>query len=635
MTDRDDAKQECKDRFARDPIPLVRALGLRVDEHNSKVPTKVLCFDGQEEKASLLIGGRPDCSGLCTRWGDDWKGDCFALVQRLRPTDSFRTRLELVASVYGVKLPDAKPRQERGEQEKVIGRHSYPVEAPTGVNVYHKRLDFEGGGKSLWWEDEEGKRQLPPEVKLADLPLWRMGDIYQHPTRPVIICEGEKDTDALCEAGLLAVGTYGADVIPSEAVLQRLIGHKVYLWPDADAVGRKHMGTIAQRLAEVGWQCYLLEWEDAPRGGGAADWFAAGKTVEELRDLAKEAKPWAIADLGDDTTLAVEQWAEDAVNAIPMPHQTRVPLSTPPRRLCDLAVEMITDFEAYRAGPRIVRGLRTGFPTLDNHYLGFARQQLIIVQGPSGFGKTLVANHCIFATALAEKARGTDELTVVFLCESTKQQLMSAYLGYRWGIPIEAREPGSEQHLTPEIEELLMRGYAEFPTLPIAVHDEVKDIGEIEAHIRTLVGECPVAGVVIDHAQEVEVPRGRSRHEELSQVAVRFRDLADKLQVPILLLSQTTQKDGEYVPEYSRGLTQKCSLSMVVTRGKPGAKRPEAIASNVTRILCDKSRHVRPLNSLTLFGDWRTGRLWEKEDYVQATGLTAEVQEESDWHDNG
>ncbi len=359
-------------------------------------------------------------------------------------------------------------------------------------------------------------------------------------------------------------------------------------------------------------------------------------TAEELAKVhgATQARPQPEDEVAtDEEALAnLLEVAERNVNRT-RAHETKVPLSLPPARLSEVAGEMIEGFEDYRKGPRIIRGLRTGLRSLDNHFLGFWRQQLIIVQGLSGYGKTLFSQHCIFATALAEEQLADSALTIVFLCESTKQQLMSAYLGYRWGLPLEVREPGSEDHITEEFSDRLMAGYSEFPTLPVAVHDEVKDIAEIEAHVRTLVSEGPVAGVVIDHAQEIEVPRCRNRHEELCMVAVRFRDLADKLRVPIMLLSQTTLKDGNHEPEYSKALRQKSSLCFVVSRGRSGMSREQAVQSNETRIICDKSRWVRVPPVLSLFGDYRTGRLWEGEDYAR---LQASDQPEKrmEWHDN-
>jgi putative DNA primase/helicase len=81
--------------------------------------------------------------------------------------------------------------------------------------------------------------------------LYRLPDLEAAPAdATVYLCEGEADTDALAERGLLAVGTMtGAATIPCDDSLAPLIGRDVVLWPDADEPGRGHMANIAARLA--------------------------------------------------------------------------------------------------------------------------------------------------------------------------------------------------------------------------------------------------------------------------------------------------------------------------------------------------------------------------------------------------
>ena len=350
--------------------------------------------------------------------------------------------------------------------------------------------------------------------------------------------------------------------------------------------------------------------------------YQAAEPVPEVEDRQD-------CDPADEAALMAT--AEQMVNRVPTGHD-RTNDGTPPRMLIELAGDMIEDFEQERLSDRTIRGLRTGFPEMDWHYGGFARQKLIVVQGPSGYGKTTWADHCIFSTATALLAEGSPEIVAVFLLEDSKRRMIDSWMGYRYGIPRVARETGGTKHMTPEIEERLVRGYSEFPMLPIALTDDMRDIASIEAHTRDLVKEHPLAGIIVDHAQEVEVPTGRSRHEEVSQVALRLRDLADKLEVPVMLLSQTTQKDGEYHPEYSKDLRQKATLCMIVTRGEPGMTRQEAVLSNKTTVFCDKSRYCRPNAPMVLMGDWATGRLHDMATW--ASLRDGEAQPAGRQHDN-
>ena len=293
MNERDERKEAVKAAFARDPLPLVRALGLDVDDRRSgKRPGELWVYDGAEDDASLQIGGKPGREGQCTRYGDDWTGDCFALVQRYRPQMSFRERLEFVAEVYGVELAERRPRRKAGAEAKVVAEKSYPVQVDGEVIAVHRRQDLADGSKRIWWAGPDGKGGLPESVELADLPLWGHEQLAEHPKRAVIVCEGEKDADALIERGALALGTYGAGVVPSLHSLAMLAHRKVFLWPDNDAAGARHMGAIAERLAALGAQARVIEWTDCDTSAGAADWFASGRTREELKALLQAARPW-------------------------------------------------------------------------------------------------------------------------------------------------------------------------------------------------------------------------------------------------------------------------------------------------------------------------------------------------------
>src|SRR5207244_4519721 len=95
---------------------------------------------------------------------------------------------------------------------------------------------------------------------------------------------GERAALALSEiAEVPAVGTYGTTWTgPSDAALEVCRGKVVYLWPDNDDVGRRHMQQLGARLVTVAKAVHVV---DPPQG----------------------AEPgWDIADAGEDAaTLAI------------------------------------------------------------------------------------------------------------------------------------------------------------------------------------------------------------------------------------------------------------------------------------------------------------------------------------------
>lgn len=131
----------------------------------------------------------------------------------------------------------------------------------------HCREDLGRDNKRVWWVDEDGTPGLGEH---------RLDDLYHGPSPPlprrVVITEGEKAADAVRAAGLEAVGTVcGAAATPGEAVVDLFTGVHVTIWPDADLVGREHMGRLARLLEPLVASLSLVDWPGAPEHADAAD----------------------------------------------------------------------------------------------------------------------------------------------------------------------------------------------------------------------------------------------------------------------------------------------------------------------------------------------------------------------------
>lgn len=139
------------------------------------------------------------------------------------------------------------------------------------VAIKHRRefLDDDGNpAKTFWWKRSTGEKGLSGLD--IPIPLYRsekIGDIDW-----VVVAEGGKATDALADAELPALGTDNAATTPDASVLQFLIGKQVFLWPDNDDAGRKHMRNVAERLHTIGVQdVRVVNVNDLPDKADAAD----------------------------------------------------------------------------------------------------------------------------------------------------------------------------------------------------------------------------------------------------------------------------------------------------------------------------------------------------------------------------
>ena len=608
--------------FAANPRKLVDALGLRVDEARSK-GADIWAYDGNEEKASLVAhSDRSGHPGLCVRWGDDWKGDCFELVRRYRPQDSFKTRAEFVAGVYGIAETEPEKRAPR-QDDKPVSDSAYRIELDGRCVAVHRRLDYADGSKRMWWESPEGRNGVPEGVKLSSLPLWRMPDALQRkPGSVVIVCEGEKDTDAVWAIGGVAVGTYGADVIPSPEVMAAFIGRRIILWPDNDAPGTRHMAQVGEAIVAAGISANVLKWEGAPSKGGAADFVQAGGDHEALVELVKSAGPLEIA--------ADDEAAERAVSM--------VPYAAPEGKLlrgavsvAHTAIAAIEAVEQARNLPRAVRGMRTGFWSWDDHFGGFSPaeglrgQQLIVVGGKTKMGKTTFARHCMYATAEAILADGSDDRILAYVLEGGADQFLRYYICYHYGVSWKLLEPGGEQIATDEQRTLIARGYGTYPMLPIDLATDIHDPAQIEADIRRRCDEGPVCGVVLDNIQLLQWSGGND-YQNNKAAAARFAALAEEARVPIMCLSQVKVRDGDTSVRGGPDWEYAASLFIEVTRGEEGQSREERVASLKTTVSILGSRWKIPPAPLKLIGNPKTSRLYEEDEYNRLQQQTNEYQ---------
>ena len=144
--------------------------------------------------------------------------------------------------------------------------------AGTPVAV-HMRFDKPNGTKDMPWRLPDGTGGLGG-MKVPDLPLYRSQFIPDTKATAICIVEGERKADVLAaaEPSLLVLGTVtGADKTPAPVVLQPVIdtGLPIYLWPDNDDPGIKHMERIGKLLA---YDVKVIDWKSAPPKGDAADW---------------------------------------------------------------------------------------------------------------------------------------------------------------------------------------------------------------------------------------------------------------------------------------------------------------------------------------------------------------------------
>lgn len=186
-------------------------------------------------------------------------------------------------------------------------------------------------------------------------------------------------------------------------------------------------------------------------------------------------------------------------------------------------------------------GIDTGYDSINAETLGWQAGDLNIIAARPSIGKTAFVLNSISGAALTQQTR-----TAFFSLEMRRQQLMDRQLAMIAGVDahrIRSGQLGTEdfKRITDAIE--IQRD------LPIAIDDRTgRTAIEVRTICRRMRAEHGLDLVVIDYVQLMpgcSGRRGASRNEEVTDTSHRLKDLADELNVPILLLSQLSRANDK------------------------------------------------------------------------------------------
>lgn len=181
-----------------------------------------------------------------------------------------------------------------------------PASVPTRQTEYHYR-DAGGAlvaikvrtdgpkGKATPWQRPDGQWGLDG-LKIAALPLFRLPELLAADmAAPVLLCEGEKATDAARAFGFVAVcNAGGAGQTDFGGSLAPLAGRRLYLWPDNDQPGRALMDRLADALEGVATAVYRLDVPGAGPKDDAADFLGSADDLAALVASAPLYREWTV-----------------------------------------------------------------------------------------------------------------------------------------------------------------------------------------------------------------------------------------------------------------------------------------------------------------------------------------------------
>ena len=193
----------------------------------------------------------------------------------------------------------------------------------------------------------------------------------------------------------------------------------------------------------------------------------------------------------------------------------------------------------YKMNNEGLNGITTGFESLDKFTGGWQETDLVIVGGASSMGKTSLALAFAFNSAFYGKTP-----TCLFSYEMSSQQLLSRLVSSDSGIDNKWIMKGTlDQTELSKIHESVGR----IERVPLYVDEcSSSSLKHLLNRIRQYVITKKVKLFMVDYLQLVSNDKkGRSREQEVSEVARALKNIAKELNVTIIALSQLNRGVGQ------------------------------------------------------------------------------------------
>ena len=210
------------------------------------------------------------------------------------------------------------------KQEKQNGKAFGFVTSPKETVATYQYRD-EGGtvlyeiDRIEWVEKNERRKTFRQHQVIDGVRQPNKGDARPVPYRlpellastgTVIVAEGEKAVHALVDHGFVATTNDGGAKNWTLVHAASLRDRDVLILPDNDEAGAAHGQAVAASLKDFAASVRLLELPGLPHKGDAADWFKAGNTPDQLRELAAHVPPIEHEELEAITPLPIMSMAD-------------------------------------------------------------------------------------------------------------------------------------------------------------------------------------------------------------------------------------------------------------------------------------------------------------------------------------
>lgn len=227
-------------------------------------------------------------------------------------------------------------------------------------------------------------------------------------------------------------------------------------------------------------------------------------------------------------------------------------------------------------------GLKTGFVDIDNSIGGLGNGELIVIGSDTGIGKSAfclsISNNLSFETPMAyfSSEMKHKELINRLICMRAKVDLM------------EFRNYSFKEEKMSDIE----KAVEELRDFKLLIDDKSSPTSdEITTKAKALKKRKDIKMLVVDHIQRLG-DKARSYEEQISEIAVKLKNLAMDLDIPVVALSQfsryTRDKDGRPTSKSLYGSSHiETNADIIVLMHKPS---PEGSENGIREMIVSKNR---------------------------------------------
>lgn len=360
---------------------------------------------------------------------------------------------------------------------------------------------------------------------------WGLGDVELLPFRLpewqdskfVAVCEGEKDVLALERLGMRATCNNGGAGNFKPAIVRYFSGKQVAIFPDNDEKGREHATKVAELLSGIAASVKIVELPDLPVKGDVSDYIAAGGTLDQIRKLYASAQEWT------------SEWEF----ASQIPDENDKYVFTPAQY-----VQSIGGIDKFWAIDSQT-GIPTPWPKLTSDLGGGMRAGEVYVIGANqGAGKTSLALQ--FGMAAMRKKHGV----LMFSLEMGHRDVFQRMASMEARVNLnEYRRLMREDRTSEYCRD--MRSALQPPTMemlnwPLLVSTRSAATPDYLISESTRLKKRQKIGlVIVDHMQLMSATGSvRGEYEKFTAISRACKQVAVELQLPLLLVSQTSRSQS-------------------------------------------------------------------------------------------